>query len=74
MDYLLPYLENYMTDLIGGPKIIKARYVANFFKGGTFIFLFVLIKIYKNYSLGAIIYFILHSSYGMLWVLKVYYT
>ena len=71
LDPLLPYLKNYMTDLFGGPKFIKARYVANFFKGGTLFYLIFLMRIFDNFSLGAIIYTILHSSYGMLWLLKV---
>lgn len=68
--YLVRYFGNYMFDLIGGPKIIKARYIANFFKGSTFIFIVILMQIYQNFSLSAYIYLSLHGSYGILWIIK----
>lgn len=73
LNVFLSYLQNYMTDLFGGPKFIKARYVANFFKGGTLFYLIFLMIYFDNYSLGAILYSIQHSSYGILWLLKVQY-
>ncbi len=59
-----------MFDFIGGPKTIKARYVANFYKGATFIYILILMKLFQNFSISAYIYLSLHGSYGVLWLIK----
>lgn len=68
--FLVNYFSNYMTNFIGGPKIIQARYLINFQKGATFFFVLFLMYYYKNYSLGSVMYLVLHGSYGFLWLLK----
>ena len=62
--------NNYMFDLIGGPKIIKARYIANFYKGATFIYIIILMNIFQNFSYASFLYLSLHGSYGILWLIK----
>lgn len=69
-NFLVKYLSNYMTDLGGGPKLFKLRYIINFQKGATFLFILFLMKHYGNYSLGAFLYLALHGSYGIFWLLK----
>lgn len=55
---------------MGGPKFLKARYIANFYKGSTFIYLILLMNIFQNFSLSTYIYSALHGSYGILWLIK----
>lgn len=71
-NFLVKYFQNYMTNLGGGPKLLKLRYLINFQKGATFLFVLFLMKHYNNYSLGAFLYLALHGSYGIFWVLKDY--
>ena len=59
-----------MFDLVGGPHIIKARYVINTFKFLTFFFCLYFMNEFNNYSLGAYLYLAIHGSYGMLWLTK----
>lgn len=68
--FLINHFSNYMTELFFGPKVVKARYVANFFKGTTFIFICLLMVFFKNFSVKAFVYLGLHGSYGFLWILK----
>ena len=68
--FLTKYFQNYMTDLGGGPKLFKLRYLINFQKGATFLFVLFLMKYYKNYSFGAFLYLALHGSYGIFWLIK----
>lgn len=46
------------------------RYIINFFKGTTFIWVLFLMQLYQNHSTGMYLYLVLHGSYGMFWVLK----
>ena len=71
-NFLVKYLQNYMTDLGGGPKLLKLRYLINFQKGATFLFVLFLMRHYNNYSFGAFLYLALHGSYGIFWLLKDY--
>ncbi len=58
------------TKFLGGPKILKFAWVINFQKGGTFLFVALLMMVYKNYSVYAWVYMGLHGSYGLCWLLK----
>jgi len=53
-----------------GPAFIKIAYAINLQKCGCSIFLLTLMVLYWNFSRGAWIYFVLHGSYGMFWMLK----
>ena len=70
MDKLDYYRNEFYFNLLGTPKIIKACYLANFFKGNTITFLLILMVYFDNYSLRVVIYTALHGSYGLLWILK----
>jgi protein-S-isoprenylcysteine O-methyltransferase Ste14 len=64
-------LNHYMsTDLLGGPKVWKLSWVINFQKGGTLIFVALLMYLYQNFSAEAFVYLALHGSYGLCWLLK----
>jgi hypothetical protein len=57
-----------------GPELMQMRYVINFFKGMTFIWILFLMNYFNNYSTGMYLYFCLHGSYGIFWLLKdIYY-
>lgn len=57
-------------DFLGGPRPWKLAWVVNFQKGGTFVFLGLLMGWYDNTSTAAWIYLALHGSYGLVWLLK----
>lgn len=63
------------TDLGGGPRPLKAAWVINFQKTGTFLFLGVLMWLYQDVtpaatSTAAWIYLAMHGSYGLVWIIK----
>jgi hypothetical protein len=53
-----------------GPAFIPFRYSVNFAKGGMPFFIFSLMVYYNNFSTAAWMYFCLHGSYGIFWVLR----
>ena len=57
-------------DLLGGPRPWKLAWVINFQKGGTVVFLALLMAWYGNTSTAAWIYLALHGGYGLAWLLK----
>lgn len=53
---------------------MQMRYVINFFKAMTFLWILFLMNYFNNYSTGMYLYFCLHGSYGIFWLLKdIYY-
>ena len=44
--------------------------VVNFYKGGSAIFMLILMHFYNNWSTGAWLYTAFHGTYGLLWVIK----
>ena len=50
--------------------VVKMSWIINLHKGMTFIFVLLLMNIFKNFSLMAYIYLALHGSYGFIWLLK----
>ncbi len=54
----------------GGPRLLKLAWVINFQKGGTFVFVGLLMWWYGNTSTLAWVYLALHGSYGLCWLLK----
>ena len=54
---ILSGLNNYlMFRFLGGPEILKTRYVVNLFKGSTWIYCIFLMHLFKNYSIEAYVY------------------
>ena len=67
----LSKFADYVTfNLPPGPAFIKMNYVINSLKGLTGVYLFILMCIYDNFSLGAWVYLTVHGSYGFCWILK----
>ena len=50
--------------------MIPLNYIVNFFKGGTFLYVLLLMYNFNNYSNGMILYFFIHGSYGWAWIYK----
>ena len=50
-----------------GAKDIKLNWLVNFQKAGTIFIMFILMVIYRNFSLGAWVYLALHGSYGKIY-------
>lgn len=46
------------------------RIEVNFFKGTTFLWVWLLMHYFQNYSLSMWLYLLLHGSYGICWVVK----
>ena len=49
---------------------MKAKYIINFHKGSTFLFVLGLMLAYQNYTLAAWVYLALHGTYGIIWLFK----
>lgn len=69
------YNNGLMYDLGGGPRPWKFAWIINFQKGGTFLFLGLLMWLYAPHTPAATapaawIYLALHGSYGLVWLLK----
>jgi protein-S-isoprenylcysteine O-methyltransferase Ste14 len=62
--------DHLSTDLLGGPKHLKVAWVINLQKGGTGVFVLLLMAAYGNSTTEAWIYLALHGSYGICWLLK----
>ena len=64
-----------LFDAIGGPRPLRAAWVINLQKAGSFLFFGALIAWYADKtwaatSVAAWIYLALHGSYGLVWLLK----
>lgn len=57
-------------DAFGGPRLWRLSRVINFQKGGTCIFVLLLMYVYRNHSMDMWVYLALHGSYGLCWVGK----
>jgi protein-S-isoprenylcysteine O-methyltransferase Ste14 len=53
-----------------GPAIFPMNWIINGLKGLTGIYLFAIMLYYDNFSRGAWIYWCVHGSYGIFWILK----
>src|SRR3546814_11424877 len=65
----------WLTDIGGGPRVLKFAWVINTQKAGTFLFLGALMFFYASRtptatSLAAWIYLAMHGSYGLVWLHK----
>ncbi|MBP0016523.1 MAG: DUF1295 domain-containing protein [Cyanobacteria bacterium SBLK] len=49
---------------------MKIKYFINLHKGTTFFFVLSLMLFYDNFTIAAWVYLALHSTYGILWLLK----
>ena len=57
-------------DMLGGPKVMKLSWVINFHKAGTVLVVPLLMWWQDNWSTVAWVYWALHGSYGLCWLLK----
>jgi hypothetical protein len=57
-------------DFLGGPHVLPIRVLTNLFKGATGIYVYLLMCYFNNFSLGIILYALLHGSYGFCWITK----
>lgn len=46
------FITYFSEDFLGGPRVLKAAWVINFQKGGTFLFYALLLYIYRNTRLS----------------------
>ena len=53
-----------------GPRILKQNVLTDIFKGGTFLFVILLMCLCDNFSNGMCLYLFLHGSYGWCWIAK----
>ena len=53
-----------------GPRFIPFNKLINIQKGSTWIIVLSMMIYFDNFSLGAWVYFALHGSYGICWILK----
>lgn len=65
----------WLTDLGGGPKLLKFSWVINTQKAGSFFFYGFLMWLYADQTAAATspaawVYLALHGSYGLVWLLK----
>jgi protein-S-isoprenylcysteine O-methyltransferase Ste14 len=64
-------LNHYLsTSVPPGPQLIKLKYVINFQKGGTLLFVWILMNYFQNFSTCAYLYLSLHGTYSLVWLLK----
>ncbi|OMJ95520.1 hypothetical protein SteCoe_1120 [Stentor coeruleus] len=55
----------------GNPtSTLQIRHFVNAQKGGTGLYVFLLMLVYKNYNPGCWVYLGLHGTYGFVWLLK----
>ncbi len=59
-----------MTSVPPKPKILQIRYIVNFQKGGTFLYVLFLMNYFNNFNITSYIYSALHGTYGIIWLLK----
>jgi protein-S-isoprenylcysteine O-methyltransferase Ste14 len=64
-------IRDYLTDdFLGGPKFVTFAWAINLQKGATLLFVLSLMAFYDVWTPTAWIYFGLHGSYGLIWLLK----
>ena len=64
-------INTYLSrDFLGGPKLFKLAWLINLFKGGTILFVALLMLWYRNDTTEAWVYLVLHGTYGLCWLLK----
>ncbi len=64
------FTDYVMSTMPPGPKYIPLNYVINTTKGGTIIYISMLMYVYNCYNKTAYTYLALHGTYGLLWLLK----
>jgi len=69
------FTERFVMELGGGPKVLKAAWVINFQKAGTFIVYAAMMWYYADKtpaatSTAAWVYLALHGGYGLVWLIK----
>ncbi len=67
----LSSLTRYLSqDIGGGPRLVKLNHVINMQKGGTFLFVLLMMVLFQNFSTEMWVYLALHGTYGICWLLK----
>lgn len=61
---------DYFMNSGNSTSTLQIRHFVNAQKGGTGLYVFVLMWVYKNYNPGCWVYLGLHGTYGMVWLLK----
>ena len=73
-EWLEMYIDswNWLTNELPGPggKFIKMKWYVDLQKGGMPFYLLGLMLYFDNWSIGMWTYFVLHGSYGIIWVVK----
>jgi protein-S-isoprenylcysteine O-methyltransferase Ste14 len=64
------FVNFFVFDFPGGPKAIKAAWVINAQKGGSFPLYLFLLWYYRNSTAAAWIYVALQGAYGLVWLIK----
>ena len=70
MDIFSDWVDYITFDLPPGKPLIPQYYYVNAHKGSLLTALFIMMIYFNNFSLGAWVYFSLHGSYGVFWILK----
>lgn len=69
-DSILHWVDFIIYEIPPGKPFIPFRYSVNFAKGGMPFYILSLMFYFDNFSTAAWIYFCLHGSYGVFWVLR----
>ena len=70
MESVCAFADYVMYGLPPGPRFMPFRSNVNFAKIGVSCSIFAMMFYYDNFSTAAWIYFCLHGSYGLFWVMK----
>jgi len=70
LDAWLRVRDHLSSDLLGGPRAVKAAWVIDLQKGATLPFVLGLMWLYDAWTPTAWTYAALHGSYGLCWLLK----
>jgi len=62
--------QNFLMTCGPFANCVKIRYVINFFKATTLPYCLILMVYYQNFTYPTIVYTALHSSYGLIWIIK----
>ena len=70
MESVCAFADYVMYGIPPGPRFLPFRCNVNFAKVGVTCSIFAMMFYYDNFSTAAWIYFCLHGSYGLFWVMK----
>ena len=70
IEKMIEFAEFLTYNIPPGPNCLPQQWYVNLHKGGIVVYLFSMMVYYDNWSLGAWLYFAMHGSYGICWLLK----